>query len=77
MQSAISAAVLLTRICSCRARSRAAIFFTRSGMTDSDQIHWYRTDPWMYRYNILISKPARNRKPVENAFYDFVVNAFS
>ena len=52
-------------------------FIPRSGMTDTDQIHWYRTDPWMYRYNILISKPARNRKPVENAFYNFVVSAFS
>ncbi len=52
-------------------------FIPRSGMTDTNKIHWYRTDPLMYRYNILISKPARNRNPAENAIYDFILKSFA
>lgn len=49
-------------------------FIPLSACMPNPKIHYYRTDPVLYRYNVLVSKPLNNCSKTEQTFYRFVLS---
>lgn len=49
-------------------------FIPLSARIPNPKVHYYRTDPVLYRYNVLVSKPLNNCSETEQTFYRFVLS---
>lgn len=49
-------------------------FIPLSACLPNPKIHYYRTDPLLYRYNVLVSKPLNNCNETEQTFYRFILS---
>lgn len=58
------------------AEEEGAAFIPQEAAYDNPKIHYYRTDPVLYRYNILFSKPLNNYSETEQTFYRYILSYF-
>ena len=58
------------------AEEEGPAFIPQSALLDNPKVHYYRTDPILNRYNVLVSKPLNNCNETEQTFYRFVMTHF-
>ncbi|MDD6411176.1 MAG: LysR family transcriptional regulator [Oliverpabstia intestinalis] len=56
------------------AEEEGPAFIPLSTVCENPKIHYYRTDPVLYRYNVLVSKPLNNCNETEQTFYRYVLS---
>lgn len=58
------------------AEGEGPAFIPISACYQDERIHYYRFDPILYRYNLLVSKPLMNCNETEQAFYRYILSYY-